>query len=92
MAHKALFRTPSKDPIVDGFFVSSTLGGAPVEQTDVPTIQMPTQFEVNGTVAYRRPDSDTPSNRFRIYEVAGMSHMMRATNLLPMYSRAAASH
>jgi hypothetical protein len=72
--HNALFLTPSNGPIIDGFFVSSTLGGAPVEQTDVPTIQLPTQFEVNGTVAYRRPDSDTSSNRFRIYEVAGMSH------------------
>src|SRR5690606_6481607 len=65
---------PTGGPIVDGFFVSATLGSAPVELTDVPTIQMPTQFELASTNAYRRPDSDTPENRFRIYEVAGMSH------------------
>jgi len=46
----------------------------------VPTIQVPTQFEVAGTNAYRRPDSDergsasVPTNLFRIYEVPGMSH------------------
>jgi hypothetical protein len=41
-------------------------------------IQMPTQTEVvtwaERGIAYRRPDSDTPGNRFRLYEVAGMPH------------------
>jgi len=73
-AHNTAFRTPSGGPIVDGFFVSATLGTAPVEITDVPTIQMPTQFELASSNAWRRPDSDTTSNRFRIFEVAGMSH------------------
>jgi hypothetical protein len=68
------FRTSAGGPIYEGFFVGSTLGTAPVQMTDVPTIQMPTQFEVNSTNNYRRPDSDTPPNLFRIYEVAGMSH------------------
>jgi hypothetical protein len=44
----------------------------------VPMIQMPTQTEVvtwaERGIAYRRPDSDEPGNRFRIYEVAGMPH------------------
>jgi hypothetical protein len=70
----ATFRMPDGNPIYEGYFVSSTLGGAPVAITDVPAIQMPTQFEVHGTNAYRRPDSDLPGNRFRIFEVAGMSH------------------
>ena len=70
----ASFRTSAGGPIYEGFFVGSTLGSAPVQMTDVPTIQMPTQFEVNGTNNYRRPDSDTPPNLFRIYEVPGMSH------------------
>ena len=73
-AHNTAFRTPSGGPIADGFFISSTLGTAPVEITDVPTIQMPTQFELASSNAWRRPDSDTPSNRFRIFEVTGMSH------------------
>jgi hypothetical protein len=68
------FRMPDGSPIYDGFFVSATLGGMPVQITDVPTIQMPTQSEVHGTDAYRRPDSDEPGNQFRIYEIAGMSH------------------
>jgi hypothetical protein len=72
--HNTAFRTPDGGPIIDGFLVTATLGTAPVEMTDVPTIQVPTQFEVAGTNAYRRPDSDTPANRFRIYEVPGMSH------------------
>jgi hypothetical protein len=41
-------------------------------------IQMPTQTEVvtwaEQGIAYRRPDSDDPGNRFRLYEVAGMPH------------------
>lgn len=72
--HNETFRAPGGGPIVDGFFLTSTLGGSPVEITDVPTIQMPTQSEVHNTDAYRRPDSDDPANRFRIYEPAGMSH------------------
>ena len=72
-AHGA-FRASNEGPIVDGFLVTATLGSAPVEMTDVPTIQVPTQFEVAGTNAYRRPDSDEPPNLFRIYEVPGMSH------------------
>ncbi|MBF9135519.1 hypothetical protein I0C86_42490 [Plantactinospora sp. S1510] len=70
----ASYRMPDGRPIYQGYFVGSTLGAAPVEQTDVPTIQMPTQFEVNSTDAYRRPDSDVPGNQFRLYEVAGMAH------------------
>jgi len=72
--HNSVFRASDGGPIVDGFLVTATLGSAPVEMTDVPTIQVPTQFEVAGTNAYRRPDSDTPPNLFRIYEVPGMSH------------------
>ena len=75
--HNTVFRASDGGPIVDGFLVTATLGGNPVETTDVPTIQVPTQFEVAGTNAYRRPDSDVgtpPVNLFRIYEVPGMSH------------------
>jgi hypothetical protein len=72
--HNSVFRASDGGPIVDGFLVTATLGGNPVEMTDVPTIQVPTQFEVNGTNAYRRPDGDEPANRFRIYEIPGMSH------------------
>ena len=71
-------RMPDGGPIHQGFFVTSTLGGAIVPITDVPTIQMPSQSEVhapNNSNTYRRDDSDEAGgNQFRLYEVSGMSH------------------
>ena len=71
-------RLANGGPIFDGFLLTSTLGNTPLPMVDVPIVQMPTQTEVvtwaemgNG---YRRPDSDDPGNRFRLYEVAGMPH------------------
>lgn len=75
------FRMADGSPIYQGFFLVSTLGPDPLPITNVPTIQMPTQSEVTAgmagpseTSSFQRPDSDSPSNPFRIYEVAGMSH------------------
>src|SRR6185295_12716735 len=60
--------------IVDGYLATSTLGSAPMMVVDVPTVHMPTMTEVNsgaaGGAAFRRPDSDDPANRYRLYEVA----------------------
>ena len=76
-AHPNL-RMPDGKPIFDGFLLTSTLGNTPMPIVDVPIVQMPTQTEVatyaQQGIAYRRPDSDTPENRFRLYEVAGMPH------------------
>jgi len=76
-AHPSL-RMPDGKPIFDGFLLTSTLGNTPMPIVDVPIVQMPTQTEVatyaQQGIAYRRPDSDEPSNRFRLYEVAGMPH------------------
>jgi hypothetical protein len=76
-AHPVL-RMPDDGPIFDGFLLTSTNGNTPLPIVDVPMIQMPTQTEVvtwaEAGIAYRRPDSDEPSNRFRLYEVAGMPH------------------
>src|SRR5689334_23028305 len=76
-AHADL-RMPDGKPIFDGFLLTSTLGNAPLPVVDVPMIQMPTQTEVVTYAMqgnkYRRPDSDEPGNRFRLYEVAGMPH------------------
>jgi hypothetical protein len=73
------FTMPDSSPIYDGYFLTATLGNTPLPVvSDVPMVQMPTQTEVNSNAAagdaYRRPDSDAPNNRFRLYEVAGMSH------------------
>ena len=71
-------RLPDGKPIFDGFLLTSTLGNTPLPIVDVPIIQMPTQTEVTTYaaqgIAYRRPDSDAPGNRYRLYEVAGMPH------------------
>ncbi len=76
-AHPNL-RMPGGGPIFDGFLLTSTNGNTPLPVVDVPMIQMPTQTEVHtwaqAGIAYRRPDSDAPANRFRLYEVAGMPH------------------
>ena len=72
------FRMPDGGPIFDGFLLTSTNGNNPLPVVDVPMIQMPTQTEVvtwaEQGIKYRRPDSDEPGNRFRLYEVAGMPH------------------
>ena len=76
-AHGEL-RMPDGKPIYDGFLLTSTLGNTPLPMVDVPMIQMPTQTEVATYapqgVAFQRPDSDAPGNKFRLYEVAGMPH------------------
>src|SRR5499427_1547302 len=71
-------RMPDGKPIFDGYLLTSTLGNTPLPIVDVPIVQMPTQTEVAMYAAqgngYRRPDSDVPGNRFRLFEVAGMPH------------------
>jgi hypothetical protein len=78
LAAHANLRMPDGGPIFDGFLLTSTNGNAPLPIVDVPMIQMPTQTEVvtwaEQGIKYRRPDSDEPGNRFRLYEVAGMPH------------------
>src|SRR5688572_6080649 len=65
-------RMPDEKPIFDGFLLTSTNGNTPLPVVDVPMIQMPTQTEVvtwaEQGIKYRRPDSDDPGNRFRLYE------------------------
>src|SRR5688572_14061485 len=78
LADHANLRMANGGPIFDGFLLTSTNGNTPLPIVDVPMIQMPTQTEVVTWAAkgieYRRPDSDDPGNRFRLYEVAGMPH------------------
>jgi len=71
-------RMPDGSALVDGYLATSTLGNAPMMVVDVPTVHMPTMTEANSApssgIGYRRPDSDDPTNRYRLYEVAGMAH------------------
>jgi hypothetical protein len=76
-AHPTL-RMPDEGPIFDGFLLAGTLFNTPPPVVDVPMIHMPTQSEVTSYaqegIKYRRPDSDEPGNRFRLYEVPAMPH------------------
>jgi hypothetical protein len=75
MADHRSLRMPDGGPIFEGFFVSSILGSGQIPPlADAPIIQMPTQFELHSSNGFRRPDSDAPDNRFRNYEMSGMSH------------------
>jgi hypothetical protein len=44
----------------------------------VPVIAVVAQGEVPATLSLRRDDSDDPADRFRLYEVAGVSHIDKA--------------
>jgi hypothetical protein len=82
-AHTAL-RLGSGASIYDGYFPA----GAPLRPfgpRDVPLVQTLSQgdipegtstlFHQYGHRDYRRPDSDAPNDRYRLYELAGMPHM-----------------
>jgi hypothetical protein len=69
------FRMPDNGPIYDGFFRGSILNTTPTPiLTDVPHIEMPTQFELHSSSGFRKADSDDPANRYRLYEMSGSSH------------------
>jgi hypothetical protein len=46
-----------------------------IQPLDVPVIELLSEGEVETNAASRRPDSDAPGDRYRLYEVPGSSHM-----------------
>jgi hypothetical protein len=48
-----------------------------VKNVGVPVIAVAAQGEVSSTYPWRRPDSDDPLDRYRLYEVAGAGHIDR---------------
>jgi hypothetical protein len=50
-----------------------------IKNLGVPSIGVVAQGEVPGTVGMRRPDSDDPNDRYRLWEVAGGVHLERAS-------------
>ena len=84
-----LYRMADGHSVFDGCFPAcvadwpTSLSGLVVENftpapIDVPVINLATQQEPESWPdsgrLYRRPDSDEPDDRFRLYEVAGMPH------------------
>jgi len=49
-----------------------------IDHVGVPVIAVAAEGEVLGTYASRRPDSDDPLDRYRLYEVAGAGHIDRS--------------
>jgi hypothetical protein len=49
-----------------------------INRAGVPVIAVAAEGEVLSTYASRRPDSDEPGDRYRLYEVAGAGHIDRA--------------
>jgi hypothetical protein len=77
-------------PIFDGYLIGTPVLGTPINQcsppiaandpkrlvhkTGVPVIRVMTQSDYLLAIAARQPDSDTQSERFRNYELAGAAH------------------
>jgi alpha/beta hydrolase family protein len=52
---------------------------ATIKAINVPVIAVVAQGEVPGSAPWRRADSDEPGSRFRLYEIAGGSHIELAS-------------
>src|SRR5260221_7753317 len=62
--------------------INNCSGGIPatdarrqIKDLDVPVVSVAAQGEVLSSLAVRKPDSDAPSGRYRLYEVAGVAHI-----------------
>jgi len=49
-----------------------------IQPCDVPVIELLSEGEAETNLASRRPDSDAPHDRYRLYEVPGACHMSAA--------------
>jgi hypothetical protein len=47
----------------------------PIKAINVPVVAVVGQGEVVGSAPWRRPDSDEPGSRFRLYEISGGAHI-----------------
>ena len=72
-----LFLQADGTKVFDGFLPTSN--GTRILPVDVPMIQMPTQHEYMN-VATAVQDGDEPGNQFRVYEFAGVGHLMARHN------------
>jgi hypothetical protein len=71
-------------PVFDGYVLHRDRGPARIHRCaaapvgagaiDVPVIRIVAEGDVLTTTARRRPDSDAPEDRYRLYEVAGAPH------------------
>jgi hypothetical protein len=89
-------------PVYDGYLVKNPTaparisqcaaalpGGDPralIKDINVPVIAVVAQGEVIGSLAYRRPDADSPRGRYRLYEIAAAAHIDKyAYSSMPVF-------
>src|SRR5690606_21683660 len=77
-AHRVL-RTPDMKNIYDGYMPTSNATMSNVE-IDVPMIQLPTLHEFENSSPTKQ-DSDEPNAQYRLYEIAGISHVDSRDNV-----------
>jgi hypothetical protein len=84
-------RLANGKPAYDGYFVKNPANAARIHQcamppakgdprqilgnADVPVMGVVAQGELLDSLPSRRPDSDDPSGRYRLYEIAGVAHI-----------------
>lgn len=84
-------RLANGKPAYDGYMIKNPGGAVRISQcapapgrddprrtvhaVDVPVIGVVAQGEVLANLASRRPDSDDPAGRYRLYEIAGAAHI-----------------
>jgi Alpha/beta hydrolase domain len=85
-------------PIYGGYLAMESGGTEPVGRRDVPVIHALGEGDIMGgrPLGYRRPDSDDPSDRFRLYEFTGSSHVptrgvKSAAEMFPLLEDASSS-
>lgn len=68
--------------VYDGYFPSGASGSDPFGPRDVPLVQVISDGDIatpdrfgQPSRSYRRDDSDADGDRYRLYELAGISHM-----------------
>lgn len=82
---------PGGKPVFDGYLIKSPTAPARIHQcasvpgegdprraiatSDVPVFSIVAQGEVLDAVPFRKPDSDAPDNKYRLYEIAGAGHI-----------------
>jgi hypothetical protein len=96
-------RLASGKPVYDGYLLKnpgapvriSQCAPAPgandprrvVKNVDVPVIAVTAQGEVFDSIWARKPDSDDPGGRYRLYEIAGAAHIdLAAYAALPVFA------
>ena len=104
----ATARVDNGKPVYDGYLMKSPLAPSRINRcatapakddrrsiirnVGVPVIGVAAQGEVLATSVFRRPDSDATGDRYRLYEIAGASHIDKSPyHSLPVFADQTAS-